>query len=225
MENNYWVYARSLFVKYLLKRRVAKDAPILEVGCGSGIVLDRLARSGFNCRGVELGTPKLLPSVEKLAWTGVSFQSLDAPYRESVRCVLLLDVVEHIHEPEQFLREIYDLIPNLDWVLVTVPARRELWSNYDDYFGHFRRYDRKSLAALLTQTGYEDVEIGYFFHTLYPPMFLFSKLGLQRRVKNSSPKAVWLHRVLAYCYLLDSLLLPKWLVGGSLYAIARRRRP
>jgi len=224
MENNFWIYARSLFVKHLLKRRFAKTAPILEVGCGAGIVLDCLSKAGFNCRGVELGTPKLLPSVEKLAWTGVGFQSLESAYRETVGSVLLLDVIVHVQEPAQFMREISDSMPNLDSVFITVPAREELWSNYDEYFGHYRRYDRESLESLLKECGYEDVEIGYFFHTLYPPMFVFSKLGFKRRVKNSGPKAVWLHRVLAYWYFLDSLLLPRRLVGGSLYAVARRRK-
>lgn len=224
MENNYWIYARSLFVKYLLQKRVARNKPMLEIGCGAGIVLDSLAKSGFNCRGVELGSPNLLESVRDIAWTGVSFESLPISYRETVKTVLLLDVVEHIENPIEFMSIISDSLPTLDTVFITVPARSELWSNYDDYFGHYRRYGKDNLAAFLRQCGYMDVEIGYFFHSLYPPMFLFSKLGLKRRVKNSGPKMVWLHRLLAYWYFLDSIILPRWLVGGSLYAIAKRRK-
>ena len=192
MENNYWIYARSLFVRHLLKRFCSPKTSILEVGCGAGIVLDCLVKAGFNCRGVELGMPRVLPSVEKLVWTGMGFQSLDAPYRTSVQAVLLLDVIEHIREPADFLREISAAMPNHESLLITVPARTELWSNYDEYYG------------------------------LYLPMLVFGKLGLKRRVKNSGPKAVWLHRIAAYSYLVESLLLPRGLVGGSLYAIARK---
>jgi len=224
MENNYWIHARSLFVRRVLRRWLSAGASILEVGCGAGIVLDFLARSGLNCRGVELGTPRLLPSVEALAWTGVGFQTLDGAYRNSVQAVLLLDVIEHIQDPEKFLSDISEAFSNLETVLITVPARQELWSNYDDYFGHYRRYEQESLSALLLESGYEVGEIGYFFHSLYLPMLVFNKLGLKRRVKNSGPKAIWLHRVVAYLHFLESCILPKRLIGGSLYAVARKKR-
>ena len=223
MQNNYWIYARSLFVRHILRRCLSVGTNILEIGCGAGIVLDFLARSGFTCRGVGLGTPLLLPSVKPLAWTGMGFQALDGSYRDSVQAVLLLDVVEHIESPPQFLRDISEAFSNLETVLITVPARQELWSNYDDYFGHYRRYDPQSLCALLAESGYEVDDIGYFFHGLYLPMLVFKKLGLKRRVKNSGPKAVWVHRLLAYCYYVESRILPKWLIGGSVYVVAKRR--
>lgn len=223
MENNYWIYARSLVVRRILRRVLSAGESILEIGCGAGIVLDFLAKSGFNCRGVELGSPRLLPSVQSLAWTGVGFQELDAGYRGSVQATLLLDVIEHVPHPGKFLREVGDALPNLETIIITVPARKELWSNYDDYFGHFVRYDRPALSALLGEAGYEVQEVGYFFHCLYLPMLVFTKLGLKRRVKNSGPKALRLHRLAAYAYFLESVILPKWLIGGSLYAVAKRK--
>lgn len=224
MENNHWIYARSLFVRRILRRWVSAATSVLEIGCGAGIVLDFLARSGFNCRGVELGKPQLLPAVEGIAWTGLGFQELEPSYRSSVQTVLLLDVIEHIETPDGFLREIAASFPSLDSLLITVPARQELWSNYDEYFGHYRRYDRDSLLSLIIKNGYEVEEMGYFFHTLYLPMLVFNKLGFKRQVKNAGPRAVWLHRLASYWHFVESSILPKWLIGGSLYVVARKSR-
>lgn len=223
MENNHWIYARSLFVRRILRRYVSATTRILEIGCGAGIVLDCLARAGLKCRGVELGKPRLMPTVEGITWTGTRFQELEPSYRSSVEMVLLLDVIEHIESPDVFLREVTVAFPHLDRVLITVPARQELWSNYDEHFGHYRRYDRPSLSDLMVRNGYEVDEIGYFFHTLYAAMLVVSKLGFKRQVKNTRPRPLWLHRFVSYWHFVENIILPRWLIGGSLYVVARKK--
>lgn len=222
MEDNYWIYARSKFVEHKLRKRLTPNDCILEIGCGTGIVLQHLLKAGLDCRGVELGRPKIPVEVQDRVITGVGFQDLDANYRSSITAVLLLDVLEHLANPEAFLQETADALPNSKVLMVTVPARAELWSNYDVHFGHYRRYSASALKSLMEGSGFVVDEIGYFFHTLYPLIFTFSRFGLERRVKNSAPRPVWLHRLAAYWYFFESLALPRQLWGSSLYALAHK---
>ncbi len=97
---------------------------------------------------------------------------LDAEFRRSVDALLLLDVLEHIEDDVGFLRAIGDGFPNSRALIVTVPARAELWSNYDTHYGHFRRYDRPTLATTLEAGGFTLRHQRYFFQELYLPMLL-----------------------------------------------------
>jgi hypothetical protein len=81
-------------------------------------------------------------------------------------------VIEHLPEPVAFLRKVREALPALEGLLVTVPARQELWSEWDRHYGHFRRYDLASLRATLDTAGFKPLFAGYFFHSLYLPAFL-----------------------------------------------------
>src|SRR5262249_22527731 len=73
-------------------------------------------------------------------------------------------ILEHIADDVKFLREMADSFPSARGLILTVPARSELWSNYDDYWGHHRRYNRASLADALDKGGFSLVRQRYFFH-------------------------------------------------------------
>ena len=75
-------------------------------------------------------------------------------------------------------------------VLITVPARQEVWSNYDEYYGHYRRYDLAKLRATITSIGFIPSELGYLYGLL-PPALLLPSLGMERPVSpNCCPQAV-----------------------------------
>ena len=59
--------------------------------------------------------------------------------------------------------------PNAREILVTVPARQEIWSDYDNYYAHVQRYSRGSLEAAPDAQAIRTSDSGYFFHSLYFP--------------------------------------------------------
>jgi hypothetical protein len=109
--------------------------------------------------------------------------------------------------------------------IVTVPARREIWSNYDEFYGHRRRFDRASVGRLITGAGGEAMGIRYFFHALYLPARILKWLRRPRQVAIAAPRpaARPIHRALARLCYLEYLLLPRGLAGTSL--VARIRVP
>ena len=74
--------------------------------------------------------------------------------RRGVTTLLVLDVIEHLEDPIAFLREVLSSFPDVSSLIVTVPAREELWSAFDDFYGHHRRY---TLRDIDTPADYEEV--------------------------------------------------------------------
>ena len=118
---------------------------------------------------------------------GSSAFDLPAAMRESFSALLLLDVLEHLPEPTEFLRRCEQAFPNARHVLVTVPARMEIWSNYDEYNGHFRRYTLETIARVADGTSLALRDSGYFFHALYAAARALSATTKQRETRLSAP--------------------------------------
>jgi SAM-dependent methyltransferase len=213
-ERGYWALTRNrLLCDLLIEAR--KDGlwsgveTVLEVGCGTGIVVRAMRERGYDTWGVELAEPPVLADVAPYVVLGRDAVDLDPAFRDRVTAVLLLDVIEHIDEPAPFLAKLVASFPRCEIFVLTVPARQEVWSNYDVYYGHHRRYDRVSLARTLREAGLDPTISRYFFFPLYLAALLLALTRRRRSVLVTSPRHLGLHRTLA----------------GALYAIERVLRP
>jgi hypothetical protein len=228
IENHYWNLFRKRVVHRLIKCR-GTGGRILEIGCGRGIVVDYLRRQGLDCWGVEMAAaPPITAAVAPYLRLGTPAEALDAGFRDSVTTLVLLDVIEHIEDPAAFLCAVLAHYKNAVTILWTVPARRELWSNFDDYYGHFRRYDRRGCLALAADLGLDALAVGYFFHLIYPAIFLATRLRARRATDLNGPQtrlSRWCHAVVARLFELDWWLVPRRVVGSSLYLVAARTPP
>jgi 2-polyprenyl-3-methyl-5-hydroxy-6-metoxy-1,4-benzoquinol methylase len=194
VEKHFWNYARNRIIERVLGRisaKTSRDAKlVLDVGCGPGIVVDYLRRAGIDCRGVELGHPQLRPGLEDYVAIGLDATQLPSALRDQVGAILLLDVVEHIENPSAFLQTLLAAFPHLEHVVITVPARMELWSNYDEFYGHFMRYSRRTLLALAQTVSLKSLELKYIFIGLYPVMWLLSRFVGKRSLESKPPSGL-----------------------------------
>jgi len=223
IERNYWNQARNRVVARKLGALGAfaeRGAKALDVGCGPGIVVAALRARGIDCVGVDVGTPApASPEVAPFLRLGTSAFDLPREERESFSLLLLMDVLEHLSEPAAFLRECAARFPRAGHVFVTLPARMEIWSTWDEHHGHFRRYTRESLPGLVAGTGWQLVDSGYFFHLLYVAARLTTK---NRSVRVTAPRQELPHRVLGALFALEEAVVPSSLPGSSLYALFAR---
>jgi hypothetical protein len=230
IESHYWSVARSRIVRRHLEEDLAavpRTEKLLEIGCGRGVVVDHLRRQGFDAWGCDIGQPTpISPGVAPYLRLGCDAFTLDETTRASFRTIVLLDVLEHLEEPTAFLLECREAFRSCSGMLVTLPARMEIWSNYDEYYGHFRRYDRDSVSTMIPPETFEIVRRSYFFHALYVPARLLSALGRKRATTIAAPSARtrWLHRLLGSAFEVEERLLPQGLPGTSILAVLRVRR-
>nr|WP_255216471.1 class I SAM-dependent methyltransferase [Pseudenhygromyxa sp. WMMC2535] len=134
---------------------LAKPASILELGCGEGYVLDALVKGGVEAElsGVELDGAAVAKAQARLgAAATVEQQDARKLAADGRRfdMVMMLEVLEHIPEPEQML-PIIEALSN-QWLLLSVPwepifcalnfARGKnlsRWGNDPDHVNHWTR--------------------------------------------------------------------------------------
>ncbi len=223
IDAHFWLVGRSRILCDTM-RRTGAASPVLDLGCGTGITVRHLRARGFECYGVDLAVYE--PTSPELAGVlsyGQDALGLPLAWRSQFRTLLLLDVLEHILDPVDFVRRCVAAYPNLAHLVITLPARQELWSNYDEFYDHHRRYDRQSAVALCRAAGTEVIESAYFFHALYATMALQRLLSIERSVELSPIRHRRLHAVLAACFHLEAQWLPGAWLGSSLLVAARVR--
>lgn len=227
VENHWWTLARNWILASILRHESVDDSAFLEVGCGKGVVVKSLKNSGFSIHGVELADVKPMQGAQSLIDTGTDALEWDIERRSKITGLLLLDVIEHLSEPEQFLKKLESSFPKLKVVLVTVPTCQELWSNFDTVFGHYRRYTLEGLEKLGTDLNWTTDRAGYFFRLPYLPMRLMSLLKIDRNIKINPPgKAMRpLHRLVAIVSQLEQMILPRRVRGSSAYAVYYPNKP
>jgi hypothetical protein len=225
VENNYWTITR-LHVLYKTLSAYSDVKNIIEIGCGKGIVVNNLRLRGLTIEGCELADVPSIDAVKQFVHPGTDANKMPEDFRKKFDTMLLLDVIEHIENEKEFLTNLLVNYPNVKRVVITVPSRQEIWSNYDEFYGHFRRYSIKSLKDVLHSCNLQTNSIHYFFHSLYLPGLLQKKLNIKREIKIASPKgiSIAIHKLLALFFKLDANVVPGSVYGTSIIAVAERKR-
>lgn len=229
IERHFWSRARNALIDRALRDAtrlglIGERARLLEVGCGPGIVVAALRHAGHDVIGAELGCPTPLPDVAAFIATGTPAQHLDRATRKGIEALLFLDVIEHVADDAGLLKDTLAAFPNCSCVIVTVPARPEVWSRHDDYYGHFRRYTSTSLRASLRAAEVEPAMVRALFPSLYGAAALMKLVGRDRDPVMRPPRNAALHGLLAAALTMESRLLGgTGLPGLSLLAIGSRK--
>ncbi len=172
--------------------RPADNSPrrILDIGCAGGVAFDDFSRFG-DVYGIEPdtqlvdSTPHWRHRIEHVPF-GPEYQPA-----EPFDVILMLDVLEHIEDDQAALEKLVGLLKPGGYAILTVPALRWLWSVHDDINLHFRRYHRRPLQQLLTQTGFQVRRLKYLFGWSLPLVYLRTWLSPKKlqeyRVEVPSP--------------------------------------
>ena len=156
---------------------------ILDLGCGDGEVLVELS-SVSPAIGLDPRLNDLSLAQRRGARRLVNADGDRPPFARSFDLVGLFDVVEHVEDDTGLLRRACELVVPGGYVLLTVPADPKLWSKYDRYAGHYRRYSRPALEDLLRRAGLEPIRILPLFRILWPLARVQSLLQGQQEVTD-----------------------------------------
>jgi hypothetical protein len=89
----------------------------------------------------------------------------------------MLDVLEHIKSDYYMLKKAYSLLVEGGYLIFSVPAHKSLYSNYDRYLGHYRRYEKHDLESMLGWAKFDKIYLSYKYCLLYLPIILGRKVG------------------------------------------------
>ena len=218
-ELHYWHVARGGIIRKLAGSFCKPGDVTLEIGSGRGHYVRLLREDGFIAYGCDLGNPPVHDEVSPFVFLQTDFADIDSNLRQRVKAVLLLDVIEHIEHPAAFIDSVLNSLPAVQSLIITVPARQELWSNYDEHYRHFLRYDIRKFREVAVEARLSIATWSYFFHALYVPALILKMFGMKRSTAFGAPKTRWLHKFLGHIFLFESRLMPKSSFGTSLVCV------
>lgn len=180
-ETHFWFSGRNKIIHEVIRQTLPKyrGKDFLEVGCGTGYVLAELSRMKFDVTGLDMHPQGIVYAQKRVPSAKFALVSL-SKYRprKLFDCIGAFDVIEHIPSDTRALMQCAKLLKKGGMLYLTVPARPELWSSYDDISGHKRRYTKSDLTRLLIRSGYTIRYIGYFGFFQYLPHLMMKRFML-----------------------------------------------
>jgi len=140
-----------------------RDTTVVELGCGLGAFGARLASSYATYVGVEPDAGSATVARDRVApWSGTVVPSDDDLPEGSAQLLCAFEVLEHLPEPARELRRWCRLAAPGALVVVSVPAEPERFGAWDEMVGHYRRYSRDGIAAVLRAAGVEPIDVAHY---------------------------------------------------------------
>lgn len=211
-----------------LLEKFSFSPPLLDLGCGSGDVLQLIQQ--------ELGWEELtgadfsrsaMDLVEERGFETLHVNLTESkPRTTQFRSLTCLQVLEHIEDDRQAIRESFKFLRDGGTALFSVPYGKHNWSKMDERAGHVRRYEDYDLSQKLKKAGYETIERmvwGSFVYNVYYKLLRYVPSSTKQFSSNNEPP-LWKRMVshtLYYLFFVDDFL--TFLdVGPRLFIVAKK---
>jgi SAM-dependent methyltransferase len=223
---HFWYGPRRTLLLDTIRAAVpAKDARILDVGCGTGGMVEALLARGYDAHGIDPWAARRGLAADRFSTGQVeSIPLADA----SVAAACSFDVLEHADDVPA-LAELQRVLEPGGLLFLSVPAHAWLWSVRDTLAGHRRRYTRATLRARVTEAGFE-IERLFGYQCLLLPLLAasrwWSRLSGRADTAGEDRPAGALNAVLLAINRVE-VSAGRWLrppTGSSLVMVARKPR-
>ncbi len=168
-DEHWWFVGRRQVLGALLDRlEMGEGCRILDVGCGTGGNFPFLARYG-EVEGCDY-SEEAVSFCRLRGVTQVKEASIyELPYEDgSFDLVTCLDVIEHLRLDLPAFRELNRVLREGGHLLVTLPGRPELYSDFDCMAGHLRRYTLEEVRELLRWSGFRPLRMTSYTVLVHP---------------------------------------------------------
>ena len=200
---------------------------VLEVGAGVGAIATTLAAMGHDVTAIEPADnvfPELQrrtagnPRVEARKITSGAL--LGTHEEGSFDSVIYVSVLEHIRDDVDELKTAWQLVRPGGTVALFVPAMPSLYGSLDFKSGHFRRSDKALLETVLTDSGFELLDVHYMDVAGVVPYFVMYRL-LDVPTLDAGSSKIYDSMIVPVSRFIQNRVGPP-AVGKNLLAVARR---
>lgn len=181
---HFWYRGRHKFILHIaeleIARRFGKKRALKAIdlggGCGGWLEYLQLNRPGLfsqlalgdsSMRALTLAEPVIGRFAERY-----QVDLLELPWHEEWDVIFLLDVLEHIPDHKEVMRQVRKSLRPGGLLFVTTPALQFFWTYNDDLAHHQRRYSKQDFRELALSTGFDFLSAEYFMFFLSPALFL-----------------------------------------------------
>jgi SAM-dependent methyltransferase len=170
---HFWFRARNRMIGNLIESETRKYSDryrVLEIGCGTGNVLQLLEKVCRNGRvvGMDLYNEGLYYARQRVTCSLVQGDLHASPFTAQFQFVGMFDVLEHLTDDVKVLQDVYEMLAPGGLLFLTVPAYPALWSYFDEASHHARRYLLDDLRQKLVKTGFQIDQISYYMLSILP---------------------------------------------------------
>lgn len=153
----YLLYLRHLFAYEEALKFLDEDKHVLEIGFGEGYGANLLARHLESITAVDVNKKAVEYANQKYSGencTFIHFDGHELPYRdEEFDAVISFQVIEHIEDDKNFVKEIHRVLKQGEKAILTTPNREtrlkpgeEPWNEF-----HIREYNPQQLHEVLSE--------------------------------------------------------------------------
>jgi len=208
----------------MFKDRINKNMKLLEVGCGYGFFIEHLKNKGYNIKGIEISNSRREYGIKELGCTiydvNLMIEDILDSQNEKYDVIFLFHVLEHLSEPEQFLKNISKMLKEEGTLIIEVPNLDdhmiEISEQYRNFYfqrAHITYFEKHTLNNLLIKSGYVNIEIeGVQRYNLYnalnwinkgEPLLDYNILGeiewVEKYYKENIVRNIECDTLVAYC--------------------------
>ena len=192
LEQHYWwfVGVRAMVQSLLsLRARNGSLGKVLDLGCGTGALLDYLRYCSTELWGLDVSQEGLKFCALRGHKNLVLADATRIPFRENYFDVITaIGLIEHLDDDQSFLHEVRRLLkPNGMLVLLT-SSFPYLWSMHDTANEHRRRYYLRMLNQQINQIGFQTIRFSHLNFFLFSHHCAFAAVtseNLRDRVRPS----------------------------------------
>lgn len=188
--DHFWIRWRFLaLLGFLKKLKLSTTAPLrtIDVGAGNGIWREQIeSATAWNVDCVDLN-PRALEGIKSGRGRCMYYNILDEKPEllGQYDIAFILDVIEHLPAPVPFLHSVSKHVKKSGIVIINVPALQSMHGRYDEFIGHLRRYNKKTLSKSAELAGLKILDVRYWGWSLIP-VLMMRKLLLKSRNSNEN---------------------------------------
>ncbi|CAK7025219.1 class I SAM-dependent methyltransferase [Fusobacterium varium] len=140
-----------------------QNPKILEIGSGLGYFTYGMKKAGFDIAGMEISNDAVKKAIKNYGnnYICADLFEYSQENKEKYDVVVMTEVIEHISEPEKFLKVIRTILKTGGILIVTTPNKGAYPENFVWHSDlppiHLWWFSRKSLKKLMEITGYRSI--------------------------------------------------------------------
>jgi ubiquinone/menaquinone biosynthesis C-methylase UbiE len=151
---------RRKCIEYVVKKWI--PASFIEFGAGTGDVTSLFLEKGYYGKCYDLGEENrqiLRSNLTKYRHQMEVVDDLESIKGLQFDYLFAFEVLEHIKNDAEALKEWSSALKSGGKILISVPAHMSKYSKDDEFVGHVRRYEKVEIFQLLEKTGYKDITV------------------------------------------------------------------
>lgn len=178
----HWYYTHKFRVIHKsIQNQILTANQLIDVGAGSAIFSRELLKFSSKLKVVAIDTgyhlPVIVDNENRITY-------LQDGQGANAEIYLFNDVLEHVPNDVEMLKEYVYSAPLNSRFIITVPAFMSLWSGHDVYLKHFRRYRKPEINKVVQSSGLTVLKSQYLYIPLFPLAWIIRKLPNSQQVSS-----------------------------------------